>query len=95
MDRFLGFLFQADTCHLDKEREKCFYLRVYYRKVFLKQMISHEACDSTFIWRVWRTCYLPPQLCEVLIHQIYFNLVFTCLKVKEGHSQTLTDWLQS
>ena len=36
----------------------------------------------TFIWCVWGTSYLAPQLCEILIHQIYFNLVFTRLMEK-------------
>lgn len=38
---------------------------------------------NTFIRRVGRTGDLPPQLREVLVHQIYFYLVFTRLWTHE------------
>lgn len=47
-----------------------------------------QACENTFIWCIWRTCYLPPQLREVLVHQIYFYLVFTCLWVGTNERDT-------
>lgn len=36
--------------------------------------------ENTFIWCIWWTGYLPPQLCEVITHQFHFYLVLNCLR---------------
>lgn len=35
---------------------------------------------NTFIWCIWWTGYLPPQLREVIADQFYFYLVLNCLR---------------
>lgn len=75
---FLGFLFQVDICHLGK-REKQTCISISDHMMSITYLGHHFQYYSTFIWCVWRPCYLTPQLCEVLVHQIYFNLVFTRL----------------
>lgn len=49
--------------------------------------------ERTFIWCVRRTCYLPPQLSKVLIHQFYLYLVFTCLWVGTHDSNMMNIYL--
>lgn len=38
-----------------------------------------KVSGDTFVWCVWGTCYLPPQLSEVVAHHLHFDLVFTRL----------------
>lgn len=38
---------------------------------------------NTFIWSIWWSSYLPPQLGEVVADQFYFYLVFNCLDTQQ------------
>lgn len=53
------------------------------------QVITMQVSGNTFIWCIWRTCYFPSQLCEVIAHQFYFYLVFTCLWVWANNKETI------
>lgn len=49
------------------------------RHLVVCQVSMVQVSGDTFVWCVWGTCYLPPQLCEVVAHHLHFDLVFTRL----------------
>lgn len=78
---FWDFYFKLISATLERKRKKQQHNHwsMTNNNRVLWQISSQVVSENTFIGCIWRTCYLPSQLCEVLIHQIYFYLVFTCL----------------